>query len=396
MRRKLFLNLIFFIIVFLLLQLPAGLAQDFPDVCQQPDNILPNCNFNNGLDRWQPFTETGSANVTVLQGGGECHAPLCPAAYMVTQSHFVGGLYQQVPAQAGNTYYANMVWLTFDALVNDASINKVVGGIGRRIGIDPLGGTDSRSPNIVWGPDNWRNDCKICDNQAVTATAQADTITVFVRIEDTWRLRAAEKGYPIPPSKDQFWLDDVGLKQVAGGAAPAANPTQPPPTDTPSPAPPTPTSVVESPTNTPELAVDIPISPTTTSTEIAQGDSLPAQPVSPVQTPTSAGVAPPPTLTPTNTPSPTATVERPSPVPTRAHLPTPSASSSSTLNLEWLGLAGTTICAGGIILAIMAVVLVGLVWLYRLGWGTVEDEDEESDEDTDDDDDSIVAEIVEE
>ena len=144
--------------------------------------------------------------------------PLCPAAYIVTEDHFVGGLYQQVAVVPGNNYYANIVWLVFDSLVNDEGAHQQTGGIGRRIGIDPFGGTDPRSPNIAWSLDNWRNDCKICNIEHVTVTAQADTITLFLRIDDTWRLRAAEKGFPIPPSKDQFWIDDMGLKQVGGEA----------------------------------------------------------------------------------------------------------------------------------------------------------------------------------
>ena len=237
------------VLIFLLFILfwPVGVvAQDFPDVCLQSENILQNCGFDNGLSGWQTYTEAGSANFTVLQGGGECHAPRCPAAYIVTEDHLVGGLYQQVSVKKGANYYANVVWLVFDSLVNDASVNQTVGGIGRKIGIDPFGGTDSRSPNVVWSEDNWRNDCKICNVEHVTVTAQADTITVFLRIDDTWRLRAAEQGLPVPPSKDQFWIDDIGLKQVGGEPviipeeqveSPVDTPTSP--ADTPTPPPPT-------------------------------------------------------------------------------------------------------------------------------------------------------------
>ncbi|MEW5959326.1 MAG: hypothetical protein AB1801_16465, partial [Chloroflexota bacterium] len=207
--------LIFLAPVIFYAQPAAAPVQDFPDICQESGNILPNCNFNNGLEGWSPYLESGAASVSVLQGGGECHAPLCPAAYISTEGSFVGGIYQQVPAAAGNTYYANIVWLAFDSIANDPSINAAVGGgIGRRIGIDPTGGTDSRSSTVVWSPDNWRNDCKICNVEEVTVTAQADKITVFIRIDDTWRGRAAEKGYSVPPGRDQFWLDDIGMKQV--------------------------------------------------------------------------------------------------------------------------------------------------------------------------------------
>jgi hypothetical protein len=357
----------------------AALAQDFPDVCQEPGNIMPNCNFDNGLNGWVPYLEDGAAEISVLQGGGECHAPLCPAAHVVTQSHFVGGIYQQVKVTPGNTYYANIVWLAFDALVNDASINSVVGGIGRRIGIDPTGGTDSRSSNVIWSEDNWRNDCKICNVEQVVATAQSDTITVFIRIDDTWRLRAAEKGYGVPPSKDQFWLDDIGMKQVDGSMAPAAAPTEPPPTDTPLP-PPTDTPVPAPLVDAPEAE-----SPTDTPTpaEVAQVETEEPveaeveQPVSPLPTPPPANtIAPPPTLTPSPTHSPT-----PPPEPTEPPPPTPTRRSRAesapgeegeppVLSAGVLGAVGTTACVGGLVLLIIGAVMAGLVWLYRLGWGS--------------------------
>ena len=270
-------------------------AQDFPDVCQESENILPNCGFDNGKSGWEPFLETGAADFDVLQGGGECHAPRCPAGYIVTQDHFIGGIYQQVPVTKGNNYYANIVWLVFDSLANDQSVNDAVGGgIGRRVGIDPFGGTNSQSENVVWSEDNWRNDCKICNVESVTVTAQADTITVFLRLDDTWRVRARERGLGVPTSKDQFWLDDLGLKQVGGEAIPAAAPTDtppPPPTDTPEPAPVTDTPVPQENTPTPE--------PETSADEIKEEEATEvAQPVSPVETPTPV----PPTNTPASAP----------------------------------------------------------------------------------------------
>jgi hypothetical protein len=60
--------IIAFFLTLLLLPAPT-VAQDFPDVCQQAENVMPNCTFDAGLDRWQTFTESGSANFAVLQGG---------------------------------------------------------------------------------------------------------------------------------------------------------------------------------------------------------------------------------------------------------------------------------------------------------------------------------------
>lgn len=368
---------------------PAALPnQDNPpDVCQEEGNVLPNCNFNNGLDGWQTFTEDGGANFAVLQGGGECHAPLCPAAYIVTEGHFVGGIFQQVAVTKGNTYFANVVWLVFDSLANDGAVHQATGGIGRKVGIDPFGGTDPRSPNVVWGPENWRNDCKICDKQEVAVTAQADTVTVFVRIDNRWKLRAAEQGYGLPPSKDHFWIDDVGMKQVGGEMAAQVSPTETPvpPTDTP--APPTETPA-PGPTDTPEPE------PTETPEPVETPAEAEAEIVSPLATPTEVpvAVAPPPTLTPTTRPSPTSTPEEQlRATPTRRPRPVAEADSPGPLlSAGLLGVAGTTICAGGVIVVIMGLVMAGMVWLYRLGWGK-EDVAEADDEDYGED---VVVEIV--
>jgi hypothetical protein len=61
--------------------------------------------------------------------------------------------------------------------------------------------------------------------------------------------------------------------------------------------------------------------------------------------------------------------------------------------VEILGIAGTTICAGGVVLVVMIIVALGLVWLYRLGWGNT-DEDEYFEDYDDEDDNSLVVEIV--
>jgi hypothetical protein len=368
------------------LQSAVAQAQDFPDVCQQPENILRNCNFDNGLDHWRPFLEEGNASISVLQGGSECHAPLCPAAHIVTDSSFVGGLYQQVPVTAGNSYYANIVWLVFDSLTNDQAVYDAGGGIGRRVGIDPFGGTDSRSSNIIWSPDIWRNDCKICNEEQVTVTAQADTITLYLRIDDTWRGRVEEKGFSIPASKDQFWLDDLGLKQVGGVEAARAAEAEPPPaTDTPL-LPPTDapvpaendddTPVAESPTETPEPD-------TPTPADIDETEPTALQPVSPVQTPAAvSAIAPPPTLTPSMTPPPTDTPEpRPTKAP-RLSRAAPPASEPPLISAGLLGVVGAGVCIGGVVLLLIGAVMAGLVWLYRLGWEQVDAD--EFDDDVDD------------
>jgi hypothetical protein len=52
-----------------------------------------------------------------------------------------------------------------------------------------------------------------------------------------------------------------------------------------------------------------------------------------------------------------------------------------------MGAIGTTACVGSLVLVMAAILLAGLVWLYRLGWGSVEnDEFDDFDDEFDADD----------
>ncbi len=374
-----------------------------PEICRNPANLLRNCTFSEGTNGWQQFTEEGQAAFSVLQGGGECHAPDCPAGYLVVEDYFVGGIYQQVEAVPGQAYHANIVWLVFDSLTNDASIrNAVGGGMGRKVGIDPFGGTDPRSPNIVWGEEKWDNDCKICNEYQVIATAQAESVTVFLRLDDRWKIRAREQGLPVPASRDQFWVDDFGMMPVEGQVAAQAVPTDTPePTatavpPTATPVPPTATSEVEpSPTATVTVEVEtadilesIPLSETTIISEtavistetavitetvaeaiITETDTLTAEVNTLAQI--QDAPAPPPTLTPTPAPTATSTPESASQVALAQNVapqsrPASTASEAAiTQPNEWLSAAATTGCIVGALMMLAAIVMGGAVGVYR-------------------------------
>jgi hypothetical protein len=108
---------------------------------------------------------------------------------------------------------------------------------------------------------------------------------------------------------------------------------------------------------------------------------LVAQAVSPVETPTAASIdapAAPPTLTPTPVQSPTPTATRRP----RATLALVSqqrfqvAGESSPTELPvMMGAVGASICIGGAALLMVGVIMGGLVWLYRLGWGQKDKKD---------------------
>jgi LysM repeat protein len=127
------------------------------------------------------------------------------------------GLLQQVivPENAPVKFSAFIyVWSTSDLSNLDVSASPL--GVTVEVGIDPTGGVDPRSNTIVWsGPQEYYDEYR---ENTVTATAQGDIITVFVRsqAEETEGVTA-------------IYVDDASLLQVEGGA--------PGPTDTPTSAP---------------------------------------------------------------------------------------------------------------------------------------------------------------
>jgi hypothetical protein len=375
--------LCFLLVAVALLQpLPVAGQDDFPDVCQR-GQLLQNCDFSQGLNGWQTFKETGEVQFGTIDGGG-CHSPLCPAAFMVANGSFVGGLYQQVPATPGVTYWANATWLVFEPA------GKLDNTVGRRVGIDPTGGTDSTAPSVVWSQDLWRTfegcSYKICPELQVSAVAQNSTITVFLRIEDTWKDRRDEFSF-VPEAffnmEEQFWLDDMGLVAVDGAPAP------PPPTDTPVPIPPTDTPPPPTDTPVPVPATDTPLPPTDTPVPVPPTDTPPPaapeaspselQAVAQVDTPTATLAAPTatPTSMPTATVTPSATPTPVPPTPTPTPSPTATATPSMAGILELVG--GGMVCLGGAGAGVFLVVGGFLFWLYRLG-ASEDLDDEEFDE----------------
>jgi hypothetical protein len=366
--------LLLLLLTVILIQPPSVAGQDgFRDVCQEdPNQLLQNCDFSQGLNGWQTFIEGGQVSISTIDGGA-CHSPLCPAAFFVSNGSFIAGLYQQVPATPGVTYWANVTWLVFEPA------GKVDNTVGRRVGIDPTGGTDPTSPAIVWSQELWRTfescEYKICPELQVSVEAQNSTITVFVRIEDTWKDRHDEFSY-VPEAffgmEEQFWLDDVGVIPI--GAAPAPPPEPP----TPTPIPPTSTPAPDT-QMLAQQAIDTPLPPTETPvpTEVISVSPTP-EPTNPIPTDTPTPLPPTPTLT--TTPTPTFT-----PVPpTSTSTPTPSPTVTPTATPEPFLPAGLGIVGGGAVclvgagLVVLLVVGAFLFWLYRLGMS--EDEEYEDEE----------------
>lgn len=273
------------------LLLCAGVVAD--DSCGQAGNLTHNCNFDNFVDRgggaqtpdgWMPWVTMGSPAFDADFHGS---APGAPAQRIWSDGGtWTAGLFQQVQVTPGKGYLARIQWAAPNC-----------DGIERRVGIDPLGGTDPLAPRVVWGASSWEKERM--PNLQVSSYAQAGTITVFV-----WTHHGMSSG------ADQVFLDGVILIEDPSMAPQPTNTPTALPTPTPKPTkPPTP----RPPTATPIPATNTVPPPSATPVETAMPD--PTEPATETPTPTATA-----TLTPSDTPTPAPPTN--TPLPTRTPLPT--------------------------------------------------------------------------
>jgi hypothetical protein len=88
--------------------------------------------------------------------------------------------YQTVAAQAGRDYTFKGMIVSF---YKGTSGERADGKIFKTVGIDPTGGRDFKSSNVVWGERDGK------DNEwrypSLKIKAKGSAITVFIRIENT-------------------------------------------------------------------------------------------------------------------------------------------------------------------------------------------------------------------
>jgi len=130
------------------------------------------------------------------------------------------GVYQRVPVAPGsNLRFAVWVYVWSSGTFDNPDVSEDPNGVAIRVGIDPTGGTDATSANIVWS-----GDAEYYDQYrelSVTETATGTAVTVFVRTAPTGFVGI-----------NAVYLDDASLLALAQGQ-------------------PTPTTVPGRPTNTP-------------------------------------------------------------------------------------------------------------------------------------------------
>jgi hypothetical protein len=214
------------------------------DPCQDPGNLTLNCQFDTFdylpphgavATGWTPFVEF-SVEPPAFNSAGE--TPLAPAQEIFSAwLPFTAGIFQQVQVTPGVAYVAAIGWAPY-ASYDDQGQRNQGQFIGRKVGIDPSGGTVPTSSQIVWSPEVWDELGGVFPQLRVSAMARSQTVTVFVRAYN-----------PQSHGNDKVWFDAVTL--MVDPTQPTATPTQVPPSPTPTSPPPTATATTLPPTETP-------------------------------------------------------------------------------------------------------------------------------------------------
>ncbi|MFQ5611350.1 MAG: hypothetical protein ACE5H9_04365 [Anaerolineae bacterium] len=111
---------------------------------------------------------------------------------------FDAGVYQQITGLTVGEVYG---FQAGTLQVWETTGSQTHGKMFRSVGIDPFGGTDPTSPNVLWSPEesldvDWFY-------PGVGAQAMAGTMTVFVRVRSPERAST--------PNSNQVWVDDTFL-----------------------------------------------------------------------------------------------------------------------------------------------------------------------------------------
>lgn len=272
-----------------------------------PGNRLVNGGFEGGFsergsgevsvaDGWHPWFKPGSPEEfpglnyrpeykpedAQVFGDRRVHSGRFAQKWFTTYATHTAGILQQVSGIPVGSRLQFTAWVqVWSDDTDDPAKSDVPGNYRVLIGIDPFGGTDWNSDNIVWSePNVFAYDAY--KQLSLNTVARNNVVTVFL------------KGVPEFPVKhnDSYW-DDICLVAIVPTNTPAPPTNTPVPTDTP--------TITPSPTMTPSPT------PTETPTNTLTPTNTPTNTSTPTSTST---VTPLPTVTSTPTPTPPSTVAR--------------------------------------------------------------------------------------
>lgn len=274
------------------------------DLCNPPNMIpQPACDMDSFYGEpprqlpngWSPFILSGDPMFV-----NDPHSFFGTGTLRITSNNsspLKAGIFTQVNVNPGSGYRASVAW---------AAPNAPSDAWGRQLGLDPTGGTDPNSPNVIWGPIHY-GDGRFVNypngegpNIDVKARASGGTMTVFFLAD----LRRVE-------GSNLIYVDVISLFPDESAPA-AAAPVEPTATNTAEPAP------QAAPQEVSISAASVAAAP---QPEIVQAKEALPMFVGATEAPTPVATDTPlPTPTETVTPIPTDTA---TPVPTQTSLPSP-------------------------------------------------------------------------
>jgi hypothetical protein len=244
---------VFVAAVFMPMLLPHTPVDALKNPCSlDPENLIVNGSMASGggstADGWQSFVLDGSPQFSWV--GNEQIDPN-GSQFIVSTGTFDAGVYQTVHSLQPNVYYSFRLGYSL-AAKSYSGPNVRVDTIGRKVGVDPFGGTDPRSPNILWGRDYFDGLAALnIPDMSMIFAARSPNATIFLRA----MARDGSGG------ENKVWFDAVCMEaKPEMGIA-----TSPPPTATTIP----PTGTVRpSATRPPATKVALPPTATATATTI--------------------------------------------------------------------------------------------------------------------------------
>jgi hypothetical protein len=258
-----------------------------PARAQTDCGLLQDCLFDNfygdegaGSGAWKIFTLSDPPPFIALANFEGFPRP--PALWIYRDNAaFDGGIYQVVAVKPGYSYHFEIVW---SGVSHNGRGWQEGNQIARKIGIDPLGGTDAKSPNVHWIPD-YLGPKKLAEDLQLDEYARSDHITVFIRVAN---------GYT-DGKNEVFWkgtklIENVGVPpiQVSAPTATSAPPTATKPAPTP-------------------RATRVPATATAEPTTAPTASPAPSDTSAPTRAPTATVIRRAPRVTPTPEPESTAT-----------------------------------------------------------------------------------------
>ncbi len=178
--------------------------------------------FGTVADEWNPFVVSGAPpRFRVVNNEGVDSI----SQQIYSSDAFDAGVLQTVyGTQPGAYYWVRLGWAPAARTSGTDNVESLA--VGRQVGLDPYGGTDAKSPNVVWGP-GYFGDVKGLNRLPliILVPARADHVTVY--------LRAIAKD--ATGGESRVWLDALCMEpRFDLGSAPAV---QAPASATPPPAP---------------------------------------------------------------------------------------------------------------------------------------------------------------